>query len=384
MSTLWLLFYPRRFCFLLVELHFLLVARRLPRAAAGQSFNILHSSVEMKMDVWGFWGPVSTSALKKNARKNTFIHISLAFIFIRNSLQLHIQTELCFFGTSVELLDLSVFTALLVWALPEVDSFFIYVWAGHLLYSTHLSTLKQKRRFSTLCSKHFFFLTGRWRLHLPHLYQLFLIRDRKLPKAVDQLVSCVCFCLCPVCMCECVCVCVYWRTVYSYLHVCLLRKDQCVHAYVLMNMCMCCARDNISPWVLCWSQYLRINYPEGIFLPFPHTQALNTQLHTHVCACTTDTNTPMGHQNVTIPCLPVPNNIAISNQRASWLFFLVLLPNMKLELKAFSSSSSLLSHFISYMMWKWNSCTLVEVQVIPFKIWLEIYTKHQKCVFVRP
>ena len=81
MSTWWLLFYPRRFCFLLVELHFLLVARRLPRAAAGQSFNILHSSVEMKMDVWGFWEPVSTSALKKKRQKK-YIHSHIISFYL--------------------------------------------------------------------------------------------------------------------------------------------------------------------------------------------------------------------------------------------------------------------------------------------------------------
>lgn len=116
----------------------------------------------------------------------------------------------------------------------------------------------------------------------------------------------------------------------------------------------------------------------------PSTLTLTlTQTHTH----TEDTNTPMGLQNVTTPCLPVLNNTTVSNQRASC--FLVLFPKMKPAAKGLEFISSKWFDFLYDAKVKLSFCIGCTVcwgsgNALPFEIWLEIYTKHPKCVFVCP
>lgn len=87
-------------------------------------------------------------------------------------------------------------------------------------------------------------------------------------------------------------------------------------AKVSVCVCVCgssehaCVKDNISPWLLCWSHYQWINYPEGTCLPFPHTH-------------TQDTNTPEGAGNVTTPSPAVPSDAAAPARGASRVFFLL-------------------------------------------------------------
>lgn len=90
----------------------------------------------------------------------------------------------------------------------------------------------------------------------------------------------MCFCVCVFCVCgftDCIQLlpCVWFRA-----------GKVSVHVHV------CCVGDNISPWVLQWSRYLRVNYPQGTCLPFPYA---------HACTCTEGTNRPMGFSNVTTP-----------------------------------------------------------------------------------
>ena len=193
--------------------------------------------------------------------------------------------------------------AVLLWVLPgkqrQRASLFIYEQSIYIFHSSLGS------RTAAACLHTPLKLTfwrerekksGRWRhrLLLSHLCQLFPIRDRELPTAADQPAVCarvcvcvcvcaclfvcthlsVCICVSPVCsvssnyielptcvsvdstgkvsVCVCVCLCVSVSVcVCTCLRVCVC---VCLFVCMLINICICDARDNISPWVLWYSQ----------------------------------------------------------------------------------------------------------------------------------
>lgn len=158
-------------------------------------------------------------------------------------------------------------------ALPAKQSH-LYLWEGHSLYSAFPSTHKQPDvplllRAAIFGAQVDVIIIG------PSDHICAKFRNGALPEAVVQPACCVpCTDVYFVCSC--------FQIVYSYLHVSVDSTEKvtaCVCGCTCSWTCVCCVRDDISPWVLRWSQHLWINYPEGTYLPFQHRQASDTQTH---------------------------------------------------------------------------------------------------------